>query len=61
MIAQILINVYLDNGLFPNSTNPLPSWTNVTYPQMGSVALTFDQFHKQFARYQFMKLEKKHL
>ena len=47
-------NIGSGNGLLPDSTKPLPE-PMLTYSQWGRMALTWDQFHRQFSRFQFVK------
>ena len=54
MATKILVNFGSVNGLLPGGTKPLPE-PMLTNDQWGSVALTWDQFHRKISRYQFVK------
>ena len=53
--TEIWVNIGSGNGLLPDGTKPLPE-PMLTYHQRGSVALSWEQFHRKCSRYQFVKL-----
>ena len=54
MATLIWVNTNSGKGLLPDSISSLPD-PMLTYDQQHSVALTYDQFHRQCSRYQFIK------
>ena len=48
------VNTGSGNGLLPDGTKPLPQ-PMLTYHQRGSVAFSWEQFHRKCSRYQFVK------
>ena len=56
MATLVCSNIDSSNGLLIDGTKPLPK-PMLTYRQWGSVAFTYNQFHKEGSRYQFVEYE----
>ena len=55
MAKWIWVNIGSGHGLLPDGMKPLPK-AIFYYHQCGFLALTRDQFHKKYSKYQFVEL-----